>query len=42
MEETPHEKLFLSGASEPSSGMALTMFGLTMASYMAISILAVK
>ena len=33
MEETPHEKRFLSGDSKPSSGMALAMFGLTMAGY---------
>ena len=30
MEETPHEKRFLSGDSEPCSGTALAMFGLTM------------
>ena len=33
MEETPHEKRFLSGDSKPSSGMALAMFGLIMAGY---------
>ena len=33
MEETPHEKRFLSGDLKPSSGMALGMFGPTMASY---------
>ena len=33
MEETPHEKHRLSGDSKPSSGMALGMFGLTMAGY---------
>ena len=33
IEETLHEKRFLSGDSKPSSGMALAMFGLTMASY---------
>ena len=31
MEETTHEKRCLSGDSKPSSGMALGMFGLTMA-----------
>ena len=33
MEETPHEKHFLTGDSKPSSGMVLGLFGLTMASY---------
>ena len=33
MEETPHEKRLRSGDSKPSSGMALGMFGITMAGY---------
>ena len=33
IDETPHEKHFLSGESKPSSGMALGMSGLTMAGY---------
>ena len=33
MEETTHEKRFLSGDSKPGSGMALAMFGLTTAGY---------
>ena len=33
MEETPHEKRYLSGDSKPGSGVALVMFGLTIADY---------
>ena len=33
MEEAPDEKRFPSGDSKPNSGMALGMFGLTMAGY---------
>ena len=33
MEETPHEKRFLSGDSKPSSGMSLGLFDLHMAGY---------